>query len=122
MTLPEVVLWQALRREQLGARFRKQHPAGDYVLDFYCASARLAVEVDGESHGSPDQIARDERRDTWLARWDVRVLRIPARDILSNLPGVIEAIASMVAPTQPLHQPAAGPPPRSGEELQEHRL
>jgi very-short-patch-repair endonuclease len=119
MTLPEVILWQALRRQSLGAKFRKQQPAGDYVLDFYCAATRLAIEVDGETHATPERIQKDHRRDTWLARQNVRILRIPAKEILSNLPGVIEAIAAIVTPSQPLHQPTAGPPPRSGEEYQD---
>src|SRR5438874_3677081 len=50
MTLPEIVLWQALRRSLLGLRFRRQHPIGPYVLDFYCPSARLAIEIDGLAH------------------------------------------------------------------------
>ena len=50
MSKPERLLWGALRKNKLGLRFRKQHPAGPYVLDFYCDSARLCVEVDGESH------------------------------------------------------------------------
>jgi len=52
MTLPEVVLWQHLRgRHFSGPRFRRQHPAGPYVLDFYCPAAKLAVEIDGYVHG-----------------------------------------------------------------------
>ncbi|HXC26532.1 MAG TPA: DUF559 domain-containing protein [Stellaceae bacterium] len=48
MSLPEVVLWQALRHGRLaGLRFRRQHPVGPYILDFFCASVRLAIEVDG---------------------------------------------------------------------------
>lgn len=50
MALPEVLLWQVLRTQPGGHRFRRQAPAGDYVLDFYCAPARLAIEVDGEAH------------------------------------------------------------------------
>ncbi|WP_233130910.1 endonuclease domain-containing protein [Sphingomonas jeddahensis] len=114
MTLPEVILWQALRRQSQELKFRKQHPAGDYILDFYCASARLAVEVDGGAHASPDRIARDRRRDAWLARWNVRVLRIPAQAILSDLPSVVEAILAAASPNQPLHQPTAGPLPVPG--------
>jgi len=116
MTLPEILLWQALRGKALGSRFRKQHPAGDYILDFYCPAARLAIEVDGQGHATPEQIDHDRRRDAWLTGHTVRTLRIPAAAILSDLPDVIAAIAAAIASNQPLHQPAAGPPPRSGEE------
>lgn len=81
MTPPEIALWLALRKNDDGLRFRKQHPAGDYVLDFYCAPARLAIEVDGEVHGRGDRPARDAVRDAWLATQGVTVLRYPARDV-----------------------------------------
>ncbi|MFN3779115.1 MAG: endonuclease domain-containing protein [Brevundimonas aurantiaca] len=93
LTLPEVLLWQALRQRGLkGARFRRQHPLGPYILDFYCDAARLAVEIDGSSHEAPDQARHDARRTDWLSRRDVAVLRIPARDVLTDLPGVLERI------------------------------
>jgi very-short-patch-repair endonuclease len=50
MTLPEVILWQWLRQRPDGLKFRRQHPTGPYVLDFFCSDARLAIEVDGEAH------------------------------------------------------------------------
>ena len=67
MTPPEIALWLALRRDGAGLRFRRQHPAGQYVLDFYCAPARLAIEVDGEAHARGDRPERDATRDAWLA-------------------------------------------------------
>ena len=68
MTLPEVLLWRALRRKTLGGlRFRKQHAMSQCVLDFYLPSARLAVEVDGEAHDRGANPERDARRDAWLA-------------------------------------------------------
>ena len=64
MSLPEIVLWQVLRKTRLaGLRFRRQHAIGPYVLDFYCPSARLALEVDGFAHDSVAQARRDERRE-----------------------------------------------------------
>ena len=117
MSLPEVLLWQALRQRPAGLKFRPQHPAGPYVLDFYCASARLAIEVDGEAHNRGDRPAKDDARDRWLARENVRVLRIPAKVILDDMAAAITHIVARALPDQPLHQPAAGPPPRSGEEL-----
>jgi very-short-patch-repair endonuclease len=64
MDLPEVLLWTELRRRRLaGLRFRRQHPIGRYILDFYCHEARLAVEIDGYSHDVADRPQRDQRRD-----------------------------------------------------------
>ena len=96
MSLPEVLLWQQLRREPDGIRYRRQHPAGPYVLDFFCATANLAIEVDGEAHDRGDRHARDAVRDEWLASQGVRVLRIPAVDVLNNLDGVLHHIASAI--------------------------
>jgi very-short-patch-repair endonuclease len=96
MTPPEIGLWLALRQNDAGLRFRRQHAAGAYVLDFYCAPAMLAVEVDGEAHARGDRPARDAVRDRWLAAQGVRVLRYPASEVLSNLEGVVREIV-MVA-------------------------
>lgn len=63
MTPPEIALWLALRGNAAGLRFRKQHGAGPCVLDFYCAPARLAIEVDGEAHEWGDRPERDAARD-----------------------------------------------------------
>ena len=72
MSLPEIVLWQALRKARLGGlRFRRQHPIGPYILDFYCPAARLALEVDGFAHDSIAEAYRDERRQAWLAQQGV---------------------------------------------------
>ncbi len=92
LTLPEVLLWQQSRRNQTGLHWRKQHPAGDLVLDFYCDTAKLCVEVDGAAHDRGDNPARDARRDAWLAGQGILTLRVPARDVLRNLSGVLEHI------------------------------
>jgi very-short-patch-repair endonuclease len=117
MSLPEVVLWQALRNVRLaGLRFRRQHPIGPYILDFYCPAARLALEVDGFAHDSIAEAYRDERRQAWLAQQGVRVLRIRASDVLRDerLEGVlldIERVAAE-APSDSLRSPP--PPPSRG--------
>jgi len=93
LTLPEVLLWVRLRRCGLGGlKFRRQHPVGPFILDFYCASAKLAVEVDGATHAEQGQGDYDAERDAWLARYGVRSLRIPASEVLGNLDGVMETI------------------------------
>jgi very-short-patch-repair endonuclease len=95
MTPPEIALWLALRRNDLGLRFRRQHPAGAYILDFHCAPAMLAIEVDGEAHARGNRPERDSIRDAWLAAQGVRVLRFSANDVLSNLEGVVRRIIAV---------------------------
>ena len=95
MTPPEIGLWLALRRNEAGLHFRKQHAVNDYVLDFYCASAELAIEVDGEAHARGDRPERDAVRDAWLAAQGLRVLRYPAGEVLTNLEGVVRQIVEV---------------------------
>ena len=120
MTLPEGLLWRELRKRPDGLKFRRQHPSGVYVLDFYCSDARLAIEVDGIAHSMGDNPARDEARDAWFARAGIRTLRIPASAILGDLETAIAWILVEARARLPLHHPAApgGPPPRDklGEE------
>ena len=100
MSLPEVVLWQLLRGGRLGAlRFRRQHPIGPYILDFYCPAVRLAVELDGTAHDHPERAKRDRRRDAWLAARDIAVLRVRAQDVLEDerLDGLLDAIQDSAA-------------------------
>ncbi|WP_375270499.1 endonuclease domain-containing protein [Sphingomonas sp.] len=113
--LSEVLLWRALRTRPGGFKFRRQHPLGDYSLDFACLSARLCIEVYGEHHARCDQPARDAARDLTLAALGFRVLRMRARDILADIDAAVRG--SVAACHQPLHHSAApnGPPPRAGE-------
>jgi very-short-patch-repair endonuclease len=89
MSLPEVLLWQQLR-QQTDVKFRRQHPLGRYVLDFYCAKAKLCIEVDGIGHEMGDRPQRDEMRDKWLASQGIMVTRIPAREVLMSPDKVAE--------------------------------
>ena len=102
MTLPEVILWQYLRSRKLaGLHFRHQHPVGPYILDFYCSSARLCVEIDGQTHATLEAERYDERRTAWLTRQNIRVLRFAASDVLKDdhLEGVLIMIAQAAAPS-----------------------
>ncbi len=121
MSLPEVLLWQALRTRPEQLKFRRQHPSGDYSLDFYCSDAALAIEVDGEAHSRGDRPVRDERRDIWLAERGIETLRVPASAVLRDPAAAADAVVAAVVARLPLHHPAArgGPPPR--DELGEDR-
>ena len=115
MSLPEVLLWRQLRDRPDGLKFRRQHPAGPYVLDFYCEEVRLCIEVDGSAHDFGEAQKADAWRDHWLAEEGIRTLRIPASDVLKNLEGVVQLILLQCRAT-PLHHPAQpdGPPPLQG--------
>ncbi|HYC68988.1 endonuclease domain-containing protein [Brevundimonas sp.] len=91
---PEARLWVQLRRRRLrGLKFRRQHPIGPYILDFYCAEARLAVEVDGQCHDQPNRIAHDRRRTAWLREQNIRVMRLAAESVRVHLDDVLDFIA-----------------------------
>ncbi|MBI3880924.1 MAG: DUF559 domain-containing protein [Verrucomicrobia bacterium] len=75
-TWAEKLLWRWLRDRRFSDyKFRRQHPCGRYVLDFYCEEARLDIELDGSQHGFPEQQQHDTGRDAWLASQGIRVLR-----------------------------------------------
>ena len=92
LTPPEAMLWARLRRRGEGPVFRRQHPLGPFILDFYCAAAKLVIEIDGEGHGHGDQPQKDERRDAWLERQGLRVLRIAAVDVFRDADEVADGI------------------------------
>lgn len=92
MSLPEVLLWQILRSAPDGVKLRRQHPLGPYVLDFYCAEAKVAVEIDGSVHDMGDRPERDEKRDRWLQDQGIDVLRIPASEVFRSVTETAEAI------------------------------
>jgi very-short-patch-repair endonuclease len=111
LTLPEVLLWARLKTAAPGApRFRRQHPLGSFVLDFYCPAAKLAVEVDGWGHNMGDQPRRDERRDAWLQDQGISVRRIPAADVLADPDAVADELVRE-ASARAAPPPSASPPP-----------
>jgi len=117
MTLPEVVLWQLLRARPAGFKFRRQYPVGGYVADFACISAQLLIEVDGAAHDCDGQPRIDALRQHDLEANGFSMLRIAARDMLKDPDAVVRMIIADCEARTPLHRPAAGSPPRSGEEL-----
>jgi len=118
MSLPEVLLWQELRKRPGGFRFRRQFPVAPFVADFACLEVRLAIEIDGEAHNRGDRPERDGARDAALTRQGFSMLRILAVDVLKDLQMCLDGIVAACSERGPLHQPAAGPPPRAGEDFQ----
>ena len=86
-------LWRALRGQRFaGLKFRRQHPAGIYILDFYCAAARLDVELDGFQHGLPEQMQHDEARSAFLKEQGIEELRFWNHEWQKNREGCLLAI------------------------------
>ena len=96
LSKPEAMLWRLLKDSPGGHKFRKQHPAGPYNLDFFCARANLAIEIDGFAHDTGDRPARDVRRDRFLIEHRIDTLRIPAIDVLRDVTAVADSIVAVV--------------------------
>lgn len=116
MSPAEVKLWCELRLRPGGLKFRHQHPAEQFSLDFYCAAARLVIEVDGAFHDRGEQPVQDEARDAFLTRYGLATLRIPAAALYRDMDAVIRHIVAMATDRIPLHhrpKRAGGPPPQA---------
>lgn len=100
-TPAEQKLWRSLRREQLGVKFRRQHPMGPYILDFYAHSKGCVIELDGASHDSPDAQAYDADRDRYLRGLGLTVLRFSNNQVFQNVEGVVARIVEQLQGTQP---------------------
>ncbi len=89
----EKAMWQKLRNRQIGGwKFKRQMPFGRFVLDFFCFEARLAMEIDGGSHGDAKEIAADRDRTAFLNENGVCVLRFQNNEVSENIGGVLEMI------------------------------
>jgi very-short-patch-repair endonuclease len=87
----EQLIWGLVRNRRLkNAKFRRQHPLGPYILDFYCPEHKLAIELDGGQHG--ERQAYDHQRDQWLAGQGVRVLRFWNDQVLTQTEAVLEVV------------------------------
>jgi very-short-patch-repair endonuclease len=97
LTPQEQKLWRRLRNRQLfGLKFRRQHPIGPFVVDFFCHQHRLVVEIDGHHHAEPEQQRQDEARTAWLEEEQaLRIIRFSNREVDRNIEGVLVEIARM---------------------------
>ena len=99
LTPAENRLWNSLRNRQLGGyKFRRQHPIGYYIIDFYCDETRLLIEIDGDTHGQ--QIEYDQERTAWLESQGYHLIRFTNQQVLTELPQVLEAIIQAYQYTQ----------------------
>ena len=99
----EALLWHHLRARQLaGRKFRRQHPVSPYVLDFYCEELHLGIELDGGQHYAEEGAKHDHWRSERLLGSGIRLLRFSNRDVLLDLPAVLERIYQEVSAPSPL--------------------
>jgi len=119
-TEAEELLWDRLRAKRLaGLKFRRQHPVGRFVLDFYCVEQGIAIEVDGAVHDS--QETEDSARQEYLEARGIRFLRFTNDTVLKDIDLVLSDIAStLAAPSPPLHDVERGWP-KAGGEVREQR-
>ncbi|MEE9433082.1 MAG: DUF559 domain-containing protein [Sphingorhabdus sp.] len=96
-SLPEALLWQRLKAGPVGLKFRRQHPSGPYIADFYCHKAKLIVEVDGIAHDVGDNPQQDLKRDAWFAERKLEVIRIPAKEVLQDVDRTAQSIVEYAA-------------------------
>jgi very-short-patch-repair endonuclease len=91
-TAAEAMMWSVLRKSQLGHKFRRQHSIGEFVVDFYCPSVKLVLEVDGGVHEETGQKLVDYERDAKLKEKGFEVLRITNEEVFEQMEMVIEKI------------------------------
>lgn len=101
MTEAELKLWEFVRKKPLGYKFRRQHPIGVYVLDFYCHKLRISIEIDGDNHLNNEQKERDAERTTYLISLGITEYRLTNRDVLNDFDKTIEIVNGILR---------AGPP------------
>lgn len=93
MPTAEVILWSELQGKRLnGLKFRRQYGISRYVVDFYCPKLKLAIELDGDSHATPDAEKYDKRRQEYIENKGIKVIRYDNNDVYTNLDGVISDI------------------------------
>lgn len=92
-TSAEATLWKFLQRSQLdGRKFRRQHSVGNYILDFYCPSERLAIELDGAGHFETAGFLKDQERSKYIESLNIRILRFENVEVFSATQAVLERI------------------------------
>jgi len=115
MSLPEVMLWKGLRGREAGKPvFRRQHPIGPYVLDFFCARARLCVEIDGGGHGFGDRPQADLRRDAYLRSLGICVIRCSASEVIRDAHGAALGLLQLACDRSAPSTASRSPSPPSG--------
>lgn len=106
-TSAEAILWAKLKGKQLsGYKFRRQQGIDQYIIDFYCSEYQLAIEIDGATHSTDEEIERDKRRQSEIEKLGIQFLRFTNPDIYQNLDEVLKTILDWLEQ----HQPPLTPP------------
>jgi very-short-patch-repair endonuclease len=100
LTDAEKKLWFHLRRKQLGVQFYRQKPIANFIVDFYCASAKLVIEIDGGQHFETVGLKNDQARDQMLRALGLRVLRVDNHQVLQETDAVLQTIQSSIGTSQ----------------------
>ncbi len=95
-TTPEQILWQYIKREQLGVKFRRQHGIGDYIVDFYATKIRLVIEVDGDSHFTENAKEYDKVRTDFFKSLNIEVVRFTNYEVMNNIMGVCQILREII--------------------------
>lgn len=98
----EAYLWEHIRKRALGARFRRQHAIGNYIVDFICLDAKLIIEIDGEYHNNDEQRKEDEIRSDYLNRHGFYVIRFTNSQVLMEIDTVLIRIKKFLSELMPL--------------------
>lgn len=102
MTRPEIIFWSKIRSKQIfGLKFRRQQPICDYIVDFYCDSIKLIIEIDGEIHNNSDNIQYDKIRETDLINHGFQILRFDNDEVEFNLDSVLLRLNSFLEKNYP---------------------
>jgi very-short-patch-repair endonuclease len=117
MPRAEVLLWSRLKGKQLlGLKFRRQYSVGQYCLDLYCPAAKLAVEIDGDSHWAEGAVEYDRVRQSFIQSFGIHFLRFPNSEVYENLDGVVQVISDKAVELVKMKElPPPTPPSKGGE-------
>lgn len=94
MTEVETFLWEKLKRNQLGVRFKAQHPIERFIVDFYCHQAKLVIEIDGEIHKFQQEY--DFGREAEIEKYGIKIIRFSNEQVLNNLDEIIYTIKELL--------------------------
>jgi cyclase len=97
-TVAEKLLWKRLSNNQLGVKFRRQHPVLNYIVDFYCHSRKLVIELDGSVHDLPEQRFHDANRMLALSSHGLKVIRFTNEDVIDSIDRVVMEIETCIYP------------------------
>jgi very-short-patch-repair endonuclease len=113
-TSAEATLWKYLKGKQLGKKFRRQHSVGNYILDFYCATDRIAIELDGEKHFTEEGMRYDAIRTNYLNSLNIKVIRFENVRVFEDIESVLNEIRAAFNLPDPADGVGGSVPPETG--------